>query len=93
MSIFDSLKKYASSWTVKDRRAFSHEEMDCVKDAVVVESQYGLSAKFTLKSGGVAYIPMSENSALGLGESIDLSKVQLLTLGREGDNDILRVEC
>ena len=38
-------------------------------------------------------IPLSNDSSLSIGETIDLSKAQLLTLGKDGESDILRVKA
>jgi len=83
---------YAGKYQVKETRKFTAEEIGAVDHAVVVESQYGLSACFYMKSGGQTYIPMSTDATAGLGETIDLSKAELVTLGRPGDQDIVRVK-
>lgn len=41
MNIFASLQVYAGKWSVKSTRAFDAEEINAVKSAVVVPSQYG----------------------------------------------------
>lgn len=92
MNIFQGLTIYAEKWSEKGRRGFTAEEKSAVDHAVVVESQYGLSACFYMKSGGQTYIPLSTTSALGLGESIDLDKANLVTLSKSGEADITRVE-
>ena len=91
MNIFNAIKVYNGKWQVKNTRNFTQEEIDAVKSASVVDSQYGLSVCFILWSGGQSYIPLDQNSEKSVGDSIDLSKAQLLTLSREGDNDIMRV--
>ena len=93
MNIFSSLRVYAGKWEVKASRSFSQDEIDTVDHATVVDSQYGNSVCFFMKSGGQTFIPLSTNSALGLGDEVDLSKAQLLTLQRPGDADIYRVEA
>lgn len=93
MNIFNAIKVYNGKWQVKNTRNFTQEEIDAVKSASVVDSQYGLSVCFILRSGGQSYIPLDQNSAKSVGDSIDLSKAQLLTLGREGDADIMRISC
>ena len=93
MNIFNAIKVYAGKWQVKNTRNFTQEEIDAVQSASVVDSQYGLSVCFILRSGGQSYIPLDQNSTKSVGDSIDLSKAQLTTLGREGDNDIMRVSC
>lgn len=93
MNIFLTLRTYAGKWAVKAKRAFSDEEKAAVVSAVVVASQYGNSVCFHMNGGEQTFIPLSQNSTLGVGESVDLDKAQLLTLGREGDADIVRVEA
>lgn len=93
MNIFNAIKVYAGKWQVKNTRNFTQEEIDAVQSASVVDSQYGLSVCFILRSGGQSYIPLDQNSTKSVGDTIDLSKAQLITLGREGDNDIMRVSC
>ena len=93
MNIFNAIKVYAGKWQGKNTRNFTQEEIDAVQSASVVDSQYGLSVCFILRSGGQSYIPLDQNSTKSVGDSIDLSKAQLITLGREGDNDIMRVSC
>lgn len=91
MSIFDSLKQYAGKWSEKDRRNFDEDEKNEIIEAVVVDSQYGLSGRFTRKDGYVVYIPMAHDCTLGSGESIDMDKAQVITLAKSGENDIYRI--
>ena len=91
MNIFESLQVYAGKWSVKSSRAFAPEEISSVKQAVVVPSQYGNSVMFTMIGGGQTYIPLAQDATVGVGEIIDLSKARLLTLGKDGESDILRV--
>lgn len=93
MNIFSNLKVYAGKWNVVNSQNFSQEEIDLVDHATVVDSQYGNSVCFFMKAGGQTFIPLSTNSTLGLGDDVDLSKAKLLTLHREGDADIYRVEA
>ena len=93
MNIFSSLRVYAGSWAVKASRAFSPEEINAVDHAKVVDSQYGSSVCFFMKSGGQTFIPLSTNSSLAVGDDVDLNNAKLLTLGRAGDADIYRVEA
>ena len=91
MNIFNSLRIYAGKWEVKETRDFTQEEKDAISQAVVVPSQFGSSVQFTMKSGGMTFIPLDQNSQLGTGELIDLSKAKLVTLGKSGEADIYRV--
>lgn len=92
-SIFNSLRVYAGKWNLKSSRAFSPEEVAAVSSAIVVASQYGNSVCFTMVSGGVTFVPLSNNSAKAVGESIDLKTAKLLTLEKSGEPDIFRVEA
>lgn len=91
-NIFASLRTYAGKWAEKSRRAFSAEEVNAVSDAVVVNSNYGLSVCFMMKSGGQTFIPLSTNSTKGVGEVVDLNEASLVTLEKQGEADIVRVE-
>lgn len=90
-NVFSGLTNYAGNWSVINRRDFNEEEKAAVKSAHVVSSQYGSSVCFMMSSGGQTYIPVSRDSNLAVGDSIDLDKVELLTLHRDGDEDIVRV--
>ena len=92
-NIFSSLRVYAGKWNLKASRAFSPEEVEAVSSAVVVASQYGNSVCFTMVGGGQTFIPLSQNSAKAVGDSIDLTSAKLLTLGKSGEADIFRVEA
>lgn len=92
-NIFASLRTYAGKWAEKSKRLFSAEEKDAVASASVVESNYGLSACFIMKSGGMTFIPMSNDSTLGVGESINMETAELVTLEKSGEADIQRVRA
>lgn len=91
MSIFDSLRVYAGKWEVKSSREFTEEEIKAVVQAVVVPSQHGNSVQFTMIGGGLTFIPLDQNSTLGIGEIVDLTKARLVTLCKSGESDIYRV--
>lgn len=93
MNVLNAIRIYPGSWAVKESRAFTQEELDGVKDAVVVDSQYGMSVCLTLTSGGKGFIPVSNTCSLALGDQVDLAKAKLLTLCREGEADIYRIEA
>lgn len=94
MNIFSGLTTYGGSWNVVESktRGFSSEEINAVANAEVVSSEYGNSVCFFMKSGGQTYIPLSRNSTLSVGDSVDLSKAKILTLHRDGNDDITRIE-
>lgn len=93
MNIFGALKVYAGKWQVSNKRAFSDEEVNAVDTAKVVPSKYGLSVCFMMKSGGMTYIPLDQNSSLSEGDVINLKNAELITLHRDGDDDIYRVKA
>ena len=93
MNIFSKLKQYAGKWQLSNSRNFSPEEIEAVERTEVVSSQYGNSVCFFMKEGGMAFIPLSKESSLGVGESIDMHNAKLLTLSKQGEDDILRVEA
>ena len=93
MNIFNALRVYAGKWNLKNSRKFSAEEIDAVSKAYVVDSQYGYSVCFLMKSGGQTYIPLDQNSSKVTGDVVDLSQASLLTLCKDGEDDIYRVSC
>lgn len=93
MNIFSKLTVYAGKWSVKESRAFTAEELASVIEAIVVASEYGNSVEFSMKTGGKTYIPLSQDSDKSVGEFIDLSKVKLLTLEKQGESDIFRIDA
>lgn len=92
MNIFQTMRVYPGKWMLKESRNFNAEEIASVKSATVVDSQYGNSVCMVLTSGSYAYIPLSNDSAGAIGDSVDISKAKLLTLSREGEADIVRIQ-
>lgn len=93
MNIFSKLLVYAGKWSLKDSREFTPEEVNSISRATVVESQFGNSVCFFMQAGGQTFIPLSNDSTLEVGDNVDLSKAQLLTLGKDGEDDIFRVKA
>ena len=93
MSIFESLRVYAGKWSVKDSRAFTADEINAVDHATVVASEYGNSVCFHMRAGGMTFIPLSNASTKGVGEAVELKDAKLLTLSKQGEADIVRIEC
>lgn len=91
MNIFSALRVYAGKWNEKETKSFTSEEIALVDKAEVVESNYGLSVCFFMKAGGQSYIPLDQNSSAAIGEQIDLTKAQVVTLQKQGKKDIFRV--
>lgn len=93
MNIFSQLQVYAGKWNLKASRSFEKEEIAAVNEAEVVSSQYGNSVCFHMVGGGQTFIPLSNDSTLTVGDTVDLSKAKLLTLEKDGESDILRVKA
>ena len=93
MNIFSSLRIYGGKWAVKESRAFNQEELAAISSATVVPSQYGNSVCFMMVSGWKTFIPLDQTSNISAGETIDLSKAELLTLSKEGEANIYRVKA
>lgn len=93
MNVFSKLLVYAGKWNQKSSREFTPEEVGLISRATVVESQFGNSVCFFMQAGGQTFIPLSNDSTLVVGDNVDLSKAQLLTLGKEGEADIFRVKA
>ena len=92
MSIIGGLEVYRGKYEESARTNFSAEDISAVANARVVDSKYGLSACFFMKSGGTTYIPLAEGVIATAGDNVPMEEVEVLTLSRAGDNDILRLE-
>ena len=92
MNIFAGLQVYAGKWDVVDSRSFNDEEKAMISNAEVVASEYGNSVCFFMKAGGLTYIPLSNQSSLTVGDTVDINKAKLLTLHRDGSDDITRID-
>jgi len=87
----DKLVEQELGWTVKDTRHFNAEEISMVSRAEVVPSDDGNSVCFFMQTGGQTYIPLSRQSKLTVGDSVDMKTVKLITLCQKGKADITRV--
>lgn len=85
-------KLYAGNWQKISERSLTPEEKSVITRAEVVDSQYGASCCFFLTTGQRAYYPVSTNSDLKIGDAVDLEKAKVVTLYREGDGEIERIE-
>lgn len=91
-NVFMSLRMYAGNWVLVDSRPFNEAEKASVTSATVVDSQYGPSVCFMMKTGQRGYIPVSSNSSLKIGDAVDMNTAKVITLFREGDGNITRIE-
>lgn len=96
MSIFDSLKKYPGSWQVVKTNSLRNElgdNLEKLSGIEVVPSEFGIAVKFSFKGGYSNYIAVStENDTLEIGEKPSVDELVVLTLHREGDDDIYRID-
>ena len=93
MGMLDALRTYRGKWAVKSIESLSADDINSVASATVVPSEFGQSVCMTLKSGGQKFVPVSNTSrAVQNGEHINLADAKMVTLGRDGDNDIYRLE-
>lgn len=93
MGFLDSIREYAGSWNFKSKRNIAPEEIAEIKSAVVTPSQFGMSVCMTMLKGGVKYIPLSRDSSLAEGDVIDVKTMEIITLSKDGEKDILRVDA
>ena len=91
MNLFSNLKVYGGKWFEKSSRKFTQEELALVDKAQVVESQYGSSCCFFMKNGTTMYIPMSQDAKSEVGDMVDLSSAEIITLEKQGEKDIQRI--
>lgn len=92
MNIFSGKTVYGEgAWEVVNKRSFEADEVAQVKNAEVVTSDYGLSVCFFMVRGGQIYIPLSRDSKLNAGDTLDVSKATILTLHKEGSGTIERI--
>jgi hypothetical protein len=91
MSLFSNVKIYAGNWNVKSVDKLEQADKDAIKNVVTTSSDYGISACFFLKRGGQFYIPMSRDANVGVGEVLDVDKIEVITLEKDGENDIQRI--
>ena len=91
MNLFSNLKVYGGKWSEKSSRKFSQEELALVNKAQVVESEYGSSCCFFMKNGTTMYVPMSQDAKADVGDMIDLSSAEIVTLEKQGERDIQRI--
>lgn len=91
MNLFSNLKVYGGKWSEKSSRKFNAEELALVEKAMVVDSQYGSSCCFFMKNGTTMYVPMSQDAKSEVGDIVDLSSAEIVTLEKQGEKDIQRI--
>ena len=92
MSIFSN-RVYRGKWVETDRHEITNEDLEDYKSASLVPSEYGMSVCLCLKSGDYEYTPLSNKSRAVSDITLDdLKGATLVTLSRDGDEDIKRIE-
>ena len=101
-SFLDSLREFGGSWEETNRVKLTAEERASLSKAVVVMSpgchndEYdfdgSLQVKLYKKNGKVSFAPLSKLSELEEGDEINLKTLEIITLSREGDEDIFKVD-
>ena len=94
MGVLDYLSKAygVARWKKTNEKSLSKEDLADVKKVFVVSSDYGLSACFMFEGGSQRYVPVSNESSLSEGDSVKLNSIKILTLEREGDEPIYRLD-
>ena len=91
-SFLDSLRSYAGKWSVKSSAKLSADESAQIRSITVQTSDYGLSACLMMNSGARKYVPVSRDSALAEGDTVDKASVSIITLEKDGEADIIRLD-
>jgi len=92
LSLIGKVYGESNPWIVKSTETLSAKEAKTINSAVVVEGKFGKQVCFTLTSGGTQYASLSRDSELEIGEEFPVAGAKFITLSREGDSDIVRVE-
>ena len=93
MNIFSTVKRlYADNWKVENTRKLSADEVSAVERAEVTTSKFGNSVCFYMKAGGRAYFPCAQDSQLSVGQPVDVSALEVITLSKSGEENITRVK-
>lgn len=87
-----SIKHVTEMWKISNSRHFTNDEISAISSNRVVKSQYGLSVEFSMKKGGVIYIPLLDKNILSENAEINLQEAQILTLSKKGVKDIYRIK-
>ena len=90
---FSKLTQYNPLWTVSDSRNFNDNDKALIASARVVSSDYGLSVCFLMRNGHNTFVPLSKMSTLKAGDTVDINTAKILTLSKEGEEDIYRIDA
>lgn len=79
------------SWRVIKRRKLNKSEKDLINSNLIIPGEYGDIVEFELKDGTTCFIPLSQCSIYGVGESINLDEIEILLLGFNNKRVIYRI--
>ena len=82
----------ANPWSVKSEVALGADDIAAIKSGVVTEGKFGKTVCLTLVSGGTQYANLGRDSKLEIGEEFPIAGSKIITLSREGDADIIRIQ-
>lgn len=88
MGLFKTV--YAKSYEVVNTEDLLSLEPG-IANGVVEEGKFGPSVRFNLKSGGYGFVSLSRDSSLEVGDEFPLAGAKVITLAKEGEDDITRV--
>lgn len=93
-----AITTYAGKWAETSRELLSKADpsgFKAIASAVVTEKEqeWGISRSIclTMKAGGQKYLSLSRDSKLQDGDEVDLKSIEVITLERDGDEPIYRV--
>lgn len=91
-SVFASVKKYESEWTREgEPQLFPDEVKAGFASAEVIDGEYGLSCKFTTQDGDYMFMDMDTESAVSIGDKLDINKIRMTKLVKKGKTPIYRI--
>lgn len=79
------------SWRVIKRRKLNKSEKDLINSNIIMPGEYGNIVQFELKDGTTCFIPLSDYSIYGVGESINPNEIEILLLGYNNKRVIYRI--
>lgn len=88
MSVWDTVKLYASEWVETKCRKFTPQECAAVIKATVVPSKFGKSVCF-LFSNGKRFIPLEPTAPVEVNDVLKMENLELINLNYVGTKESL----
>ena len=89
MEVLSLLKKYGNSFDVVEDGKMDPKDLQNIKSAEFVNSDYGISVCLHLHRGGLAYIPLDKDCPLTLKDTPNLDKACVKALKQEGKTEMI----